>query len=103
MGQPFQIVLLLLGIITGLPNIAPLFLNSLIEAENQRRVNGTGRSTLEEVVKSLPHNSEAMPEQYRLEAWLDQHFPGSWQGADPTLLAAWVPRVARHSFQPLRA
>jgi hypothetical protein len=103
MGQPFQIVLLLLGIITGLPNIAPLFLNRLMEAENQQRVNGPVQTTLEEVVKSLLHNNEVVPERYRLEAWLDQHFPGSWQGADPALLAAWTPRVARHSFQLLRA
>jgi len=96
---PFEAVLFLLALVTGLPDLSGPLFEGLAEPAHR---NGGSRSpasgTVNSVLSALANQGDAVGEQAaRLTAWLDAH-RAAWKSAPPAALFRWIPRVARYSF-----
>jgi hypothetical protein len=98
-GPPYQDVLLLLALVTGLPDLSDALLDVLVGATPA----GGGSSpnphgTLGTALAGLPQWGDRAREQSaRLTGWFDENTSG-WRDASLARLATWVPRVSRYSY-----
>jgi hypothetical protein len=98
LGAPYRSVLLLLAVESGLPEVSAAMLEALLATP----VEGPAPS-LGQVVDRLGVAPAEPPAGLpRLATWLDRECAG-WRDADPRPFLAWVPRVARYSYQLHRA
>lgn len=96
---PYQAVLLLLAIVTGLPDVSGAILDRLLApVDRDVSTQPSAVRTLLSVLAQPTVPDEAKPEQsLRLTAWLDKNFV-SWQSVPSLIFLRWVPRVARYSY-----
>ncbi len=96
----FRSVMLLLGIITGMPSLSQPLLRVLLNPLHDTDGNKGQMNTLDEVVHRLDVSDsvEQQAERARLSTWLDRYQDGHWRTEDVASLRKWAPRVARFSF-----
>jgi KAP family P-loop domain len=100
LGAPFNTVLLLLAVVNGLPALSDALLHALLSsappAHPQKKPSPATLGTLLTAMQGTP--PDLTEERTRLTAWLGREHAG-WESADPARFLAWVPRVARYSYQ----
>jgi hypothetical protein len=96
---PYQAVLLLLALATGLPRTGERILEEL--ALLQRLDGQFGqRATLDSLVAPAPRiEPEDRAEVALLEGWLEQTYGAQWRDASASDLFRWAPRVGRFSYK----
>ena len=104
---PFEAVLFLLTVATGMPSISRALFQTLMQAHEEiKRMRRNGVTTRPEglYVEALLRRASGLTnpppdsEWGRLREWLNSHDGGKWMHAPVDVMAAWSHKVARYSF-----
>jgi hypothetical protein len=95
---PYQDVLLLLALVTGLPALSDELLGALAPAQPNTAVKNPVPATLGTALAAVPRTDEDVRQQAdQFTAWLNTNWPG-WNNVSLTRFSDWVLRVGRYSY-----